>query len=186
MNKYFLIKKFPDSTLAILNGPSYLPESFGTTFRFNDLEIVNPDLLLDLTWQNNADLGFWLAIFDDKPIININQKLIENYTIDGSTKTCKVSYAIQNKESSEIDILTTQLKQSIRMIRDKYLLITDFTQLSDAPISDAAKLDFRNFRQQLRVMLDIPDITQAVWPTIPTSAPNITIPPFPPMPSFNG
>lgn len=186
MNKYFLIKKFPDGTLAILNGPSYLPESFGTTFRFNDLEIVNPDLLLDLTWQNNADLGFWLAIFDNKPIININQKLIENYTINASTKTCKVSYTIQNVESAEIDIRTTQLKQSIRMIRDKYLVMTDFTQLSDAPISDVAKLDFKNFRQQLRVMLDISDITQAVWPSIPTSAPNISIPPFPPMPSFNG
>jgi hypothetical protein len=72
------------------------------------------------------------------------------------------------------------------MIRDQYLVITDFTQLSDAPISDAAKLDFKNFREQLRTMLDIPDITQAVWPTIPTSAPNISIPPFPPMPSFNG
>ena len=63
--------------------------------------------------------------------------------------------------------------------------MTDFTQSSDAPMSDAAKLDFRNFRQELRTMLDIPDVTQAVWPTIPTSAPNITIPPFPPMPSFN-
>ena len=72
------------------------------------------------------------------------------------------------------------------MIRDQYLVITDFTQLSYSPISDAAKLDFKNFRQQLRTMLDIPDITQAVWPTIPTSAPNITIPPFPPMPSFDG
>ena len=185
MNKYFLIKKFPDDTLAILNGPSYLPESFGTSFRFNDLEIVNPDLLLDLTWQDNPDLGFWLAVFDNKPTININQKLIENYTVDASTRTCKVSYTIENIESSEVNIRTTQLKQNIRMIRDKYLLITDFTQLSDAPISDAAKLDFKNFRQQLRTMLDIPDVTQAVWPTIPTSAPNITIPPFPPMPSFN-
>lgn len=57
---------------------------------------------------------------------------------------------------------------------------------SDGITVNTAKLDFKNFRQQLRVMLDIPDITQAVWPTIPTSAPNISIPPFPPMPSFNG
>lgn len=186
MNKYFLIKKTSDNTYTIINGPDYLPESFGSTSGFNNLEINAPELLTDLSWQDNTDLGFWLAIFDDKPIININQKLIENYTINASTKTCKVSYTIENIQSTEIDIRTTQLKHSIRMIRDRYLLITDFTQLSDAPISDAAKLDFRNFRQQLRVMLDIPDITQAVWPTIPTSAPNITIPPFPPMPSFNG
>jgi hypothetical protein len=72
------------------------------------------------------------------------------------------------------------------MTRDQYLLLTDFTQLSDAPISDIAKNDFKTFRQQLRSMLDIPDVTQAVWPTIPTSASNISLPPFPPMPTFNG
>ena len=185
MNKYFLIKKLSDNTYTIINGPNRLPESFGSTSGFNNLETSAPELLPDLTWQDNPDLGFWLAVFDNKPTININQKLIENYTVDASTKTCKVYYTIQDIESSEVNIRTTQLKQNIRMIRDKYLLITDFTQLSDAPISDAAKLDFKNFRQQLRTMLDIPDITQAVWPTIPTSAPNITIPPFPPMPSFN-
>jgi hypothetical protein len=35
-------------------------------------------------------------------------------------------------------------------------------------------------------MFNIEDYNQLAWPTIPTSAPNITIPPFPPMPSFNG
>lgn len=186
MNKYFLIKKQNDQSYVILSGPDYLPQTFNNTSGFNNLETNAPDLLPDLAWQENPDLGFWLAVFDDKPTININQKLIENYTINSSTKTCRVSFIVQNIESSEIDIRVTQLKNNIRMIRDKYLVITDFTQLSDAPISDAAKLDFKNFRQQLRVMLDIPDITQAVWPSIPTSAPNISIPPFPPMPSFNG
>ena len=186
MNKYFLIKKLSDNTYAIINGPNRLPESFGSTSGFNNLETSAPELLPDLTWQDNSDLGFWLAVFDEKPSCNIDQKLIESHTVEPSTKTCKVSYTIENIQSSEVNIRTTQLKQNIRMIRDKYLVITDFTQLSDSPISDAAKLDFKNFRQQLRTMLDIPDVTQAVWPTIPTSAPNISIPPFPPMPSFNG
>lgn len=186
MNKYFLIKKTSDDTYIIINGPDFLPQSFGLTSCFNNLEKNAPELLTDLSWQDNPDLGFWLAIFDNKPSININQKLIENYSINVSTKTCKVSYAIENLESAEIDIRIKQLKQSIRIIRDRYLVMTDFTQLPDAPISDAAKLDFKNFRQQLRILLDIPDITQAVWPTIPTSAPNINISPFPPMPNFNG
>jgi hypothetical protein len=186
MNKYFLIKKTSDNIYAIINGPDYLPQTFGSTSGFNNLETNAPELLPDLTWQDNSDLGFWLAVFDKKPSCNIDQKLIENHTVEPSTKTCKVSYAIQDIESSEVNIRTTQLKQNIRMMRDRYLVITDFTQLSDSPISDAAKLDFKNFRQQLRTMLDIPDVTQAVWPTIPTSAPNISIPPFPPMPSFNG
>ena len=183
--QYFLVTKIDNQNYSIIQGPNYLPESFGPTSGFNFLEQNSPELLSDLTWQGSPNLAFWVAIFNEKPSININQNLIENKTLNIAEKTCTISYSIQNADTSEIEIRTQQLKQNIRTIRDRYLLITDFTQLSDAPISDAAKLDFKNFRQQLRTMLDIPDVTQAVWPTIPTSAPNITIPPFPPMPSFN-
>jgi hypothetical protein len=184
--QYFLVTKIDNQNYSIIQGPNYLPESFGPTSGFNFLEQNSPELLSDLTWQGSPNLAFWVAIFNEKPSINIDQKLIETKTLNINEKTCTISYSIQNADTSEIEIRTQQLKQSIRTIRDRYLVITDFTQSSDSPMSDAAKLDFKNFRQQLRTMLDIPDITQAVWPTIPTSAPNITIPTFPPMPSFNG
>jgi len=183
--QYFLVTKIDNQNYSIIQGPNYLPESFGPTSGFNFLEQNSPELLSDLTWQGSPNLAFWVAIFNEKPSININQNLIENKTLNIAEKTCTISYSIQNADTSEIEIRTQQLKQNIRTIRDRYLVMTDFTQSSDAPMSDAAKLDFRNFRQELRTMLDIPDVTQAVWPTIPTSAPNITIPPFPPMPSFN-
>jgi len=186
MNKYFLIKKTLDNTFTIINGPDYLPQTFGPTSGFNNLETNAPELLPDLSWQENSDLGFWLAVFDDKPICNIDQKITENYVINSNTKTCRVSYTVESISPSESDIRIENFKQQIRFTRDKYLSLTDFTQLSDAPILEVAKNDFRIFRQELRTMLDIPDITQAVWPTIPTSAPNISLPPFPPMPSFNG
>jgi hypothetical protein len=184
--QYFLVTKIDNQNYSIIQGPNYLPESFGPTSGFNFLEQNSPELLSDLTWQGSPNLAFWVAIFNEKPSINIDQKLIETKTLNINEKTCTISYSIQNADTSEIEIRTQQLKQSIRTIRDRYLVITDFTQSSDSPMSDAAKLDFKNFRQQLRTMLDIPDITQAVWPTIPTSAPNITIPTFPPMPSFDG
>lgn len=184
--QYFLVTKIDDQNYSIIQGPNYLPESFGPTSGFNFLEQNSPELLSDLTWQGSPNLAFWVAIFNEKPSINIDQKLIETKTLNINEKTCTISYSIQNADTSEIEIRTQQLKQNIRTIRDRYLVITDFTQSSDSPMSDAAKLDFKNFRQQLRTMLDIPDITQAVWPTIPTSAPNITIPTFPPMPSFDG
>lgn len=184
--QYFLVTKIDNQNYSIIQGPNYLPESFGPTSGFNFLEQNSPELLSDLTWQGSPNLAFWVAIFNEKPSINIDQKLIETKTLNVAEKTCTISYSIQNADTSEIEIRTQQLKQNIRTIRDRYLVITDFTQSSDSPMSDAAKLDFKNFRQQLRTMLDIPDVTQAVWPTIPTSAPNISIPPFPPMPSFNG
>ena len=166
----------------IVSTPAPLPANYKNISNFFALP---DDQLVDLSWSGNNE-GFWLVTSDPLPTITIEQKIETTYSLNLQNKTCHQTYTVVNVTPSEEEIRKNRIKSDIRMIRDQYLLITDFTQLPDAPISDTAKLDFRNFRQQLRVMLDIPDITQAVWPTIPTSAPNITIPPFPPMPSFNG
>lgn len=166
----------------IVSTPAPLPNNYKN---ISNLFALSDDQLSDLSWSGNNE-GFWVVNSDPLPTITIEQKIDTSYSLNTINKTCHRSYTVVNVTPSEEEVRKNRIKSDIRMIRDQYLLITDFTQLSDAPISDAAKLDFRNFRQQLRVMLDIPDITQAVWPTIPTSAPNITIPPFPPMPSFNG
>lgn len=166
----------------IVSTPAPLPNNYKN---ISNLFALSDDQLSDLSWSGNNE-GFWVVNSDPLPTINIEQKIDTSYSLNTINKTCHRSYTVVNVTPSEEEVRKNRIKSDIRMIRDQYLVITDFTQLSDAPISDVAKLDFRNFRQQLRVMLDIPDITQAVWPTIPTSAPNITIPPFPPMPSFNG
>jgi hypothetical protein len=166
----------------IVSTPAPLPANYKN---ISNLFALSDAQLSDLSWSGNNE-GFWVVNSDPLPTITIEQKIDTSYSLNTINKTCHRSYTVVNVTPSEEEVRKNRIKSDIRMIRDQYLLITDFTQLSDAPISDAAKLDFRNFRQQLRVMLDIPDITQAVWPTIPTSAPNITIPPFPPMPSFNG
>lgn len=166
----------------IVSTPAPLPANYKN---ISNLFALSDAQLSDLSWSGNNE-GFWVVNSDPLPTITIEQKIDTSYSLNTINKTCHRSYTVVNVTPSEEEIRKNRIKSDIRMIRDQYLLITDFTQLSDAPISDDAKLDFRNFRQQLRVMLDIPDITQAVWPTIPTSAPNITIPPFPPMPSFNG
>lgn len=166
----------------IASTPAPIPENYKNISNFFALSDAE---LADLSWSGNEG-GFWLVNSDPIPIIEITQNITANYSLNIDDKTCHESFIITEASAEEQQIRRNKIKSSIRMIRDQYLVITDFTQLSDAPISDESKLDFRNFRQQLRVMLDIPDITKAVWPTIPTSAPNITIPPFPPMPTFNG
>jgi hypothetical protein len=166
----------------IVSTPAPLPISYKN---ISNIFVLPDDKLADLSWSGN-DEGFWVVNSDPLPTINIQQKIETSYSLNIENKTCHESFTVVDVTPSEEEIRKNRIETSIRMIRDQYLVITDFTQLSDSPISDAAKLDFKNFRQQLRTMLDIPDITQAVWPTIPTSAPNISIPPFPPMPSFNG
>jgi hypothetical protein len=158
----------------IVSTPAQLPNNYKN---ISNLFALSDEQLSDLSWSGNNE-GFWIVNSDPFPTINIH--------LNTQNKTCQESYTVVDITPSEEEIRINRIKSSIRMTRDQYLLLTDFTQLSDAPISDTAKNDFKTFRQQLRSMLDIPDITQAVWPTIPTSAANISLPPFPPMPSFNG
>ena len=166
----------------IVSTPAPLPISYKN---ISNIFVLPDDKLADLSWSGNNE-GFWVVNSDPFPTINIHQKIETSWTLNIQNKTCQESYTVVDVTPSEEEIRINRIKSSIRMTRDQYLLLTDFTQLSDVPISDVAKNDFKTFRQQLRSMLDIPDITQAVWPTIPTSAPNISLPPFPPMPSFNG
>ena len=166
----------------IASTPAPLPTSYKN---ISNIFVLPDDKLSDLSWSGNNE-GFWIVNSDPLPTINIHQKIETSYSLDIENKTCQESFTVVDVTPSEEEIRLNRIKSSIRIIRDQYLVITDFTQLNDAPISDVAKNDFKTFRQQLRSMLDIPDITQAVWPTIPTSAPNISLPPFPPMPSFNG
>ncbi len=148
---------------------------------YDNLETSDPSLLLNLSWLGRPDLGFWLAVFDVKPSVNYYKKIITTNTINQIEKTVTVSYTELDLTPEELDAKRTKIKSMNVPIRDSYLKLTDFTQLADAPISDQAKTDFLTFRQQLRSMFDIEDYSQLTWPTIPSSAPNITIPPFPPI-----
>ena len=96
-----------------------------------------------------------------------------------------LSYNIITLTEQEYNSRIKSLEAQIRTTRDNYLKLTDFTQLADAPITDIAKEDYKVFRQQLRDILNnVTDPSKVVWPPIPTSAPNIEIPPFPPVPSY--
>jgi len=182
-NQYFLVQKNSDQNFSIISGPSPLPEVFGSTSGFNHLETNAPELLCDLSWQENPNMGFWLVKFDDKPNYSINQKLNTNNTLDPVTKTGRVSYSIQTLPSTELDSRKENIRQQIRSIRDRYLSLTDFTQLLDVPFSSQVKAEFATFRQQLRDLPSVDDPSSITWPTIPTSV-NINLPPFPPVPSY--
>lgn len=166
----------------ITSTPAAIPQNYKNISNFYALSDAE---LSDLSWSGNEG-GFWLVESNAIPVINIDQKIEVNYSLDVENKKCYETFSIAQVTPEEKEVRINRIKTSIRMTRDQYLLLTDFTQLSDAPISDTAKEDFKTFRQQLRSMLDIPDVTQAVWPTIPTSAANISLPPFPPIPTFNG
>ena len=124
----------------IVSTPAPLPANYKNISNFFALP---DDQLVDLSWSGNNE-GFWLVTSDPLPTITIEQKIDTSYSLNTINKTCHRSYTVVNVTPSEEEIRKNRIKSDIRMIRDQYLLITDFTQLSDAPISDAAKLDFKN------------------------------------------
>lgn len=179
-NNYFLIKKdLSENTFNIIEGPIPLPSVFLNTSGFNSLEFSNPELLKNLYWLEREDLGFWLGIFSDKPTVNYYKKIVTNNIIDSNNQVVNVTYTEVDLTEQEIEAKNLKMRASYVPVRDSYLKLTDFTQLPDAPITEQARIDFAIFRQQLRAMFNITDYSQLAWPPNPTSAPNITIPPFP-------
>ena len=159
-----------------------LPGSYRNISNFYFLQ---DSQVLDLTWAGYPGEGFWPAIIESMPDYNINQKLERILTANIANKVVNVTFDIVQLNPSEYQQRINSLEAQVRNIRDQYLKLTDFTQLSDAPITSQAKSDFVTFRQQLRdILKNVTDPTTIVWPTIPTSAPNIEIPPFPPVPTY--
>lgn len=166
----------------VMSDANGLPGSYKNISNFY---FLTAEEVVDLSWAGYSGEGFWPAIFDPQPDYNIDQKLEKAYILNQVGKTVTISFNIVTLSQPEYVMRINSLEAQIRNIRDQYLRLTDFTQLPDAPISAEAKSDFVTFRQQLRNILDnVTDPTTIVWPTIPTSAPNITIPPFPPVPTY--
>lgn len=159
----------------IVSKPATLPNNYKN---ISNISSLSDKELSDLSWSGNNE-GFWLVNSDPFPITSKNQKIEISYSLDMQNKICHQKYTIINITPIPEEIKYNKIRANLKIIRDQYLLITDFTQLPDAPLSDDEKLDFKIFRQQLRDMLNSSDINKIVWPLIPTSASNIRLPPFP-------
>jgi hypothetical protein len=59
------------------------------------------------------------------------------------------------------------LWEDIRKQRNKLLLESDWTQLSDSPLSPEKKTEWSVYRQELRDITSQPDPNNIVWPTKP-------------------
>ncbi|QDW23293.1 hypothetical protein B0M43_0022885 [Flavobacterium sp. KBS0721] len=57
--------------------------------------------------------------------------------------------------------------ESLRAIRNSLLTETDWTQVEDSPLSPEKKAEWKNYRQALRDLTDVDDLTTIVWPVKP-------------------
>lgn len=66
---------------------------------------------------------------------------------------------------------TADVLREVRNLRDFHLTSSDWTQMSDSPLSTAKKAEWATYRQALRDMLasnsDVTDESEVVWPNKP-------------------
>lgn len=114
--------------------------------------------------ENGEYTGFYVeGIHENIPQPNIElteeewqQALSKNYkVIDG-----KHAYSafVQNQN----DIL-----ENLRTTRNILLTESDWTQVEDSPLSEEKKTEWKNYRQALRDLTDLDDLTTIVWPSKP-------------------
>lgn len=66
------------------------------------------------------------------------------------------------------DIPQSSAESAVRAYRDDLLTNSDWTQMPDGPLSDAAKTEWANYRQQLRDVTSQAEFPYDVtWPTKP-------------------
>ena len=124
----------------------------------------------------------------DYSIYNADGSFLKNVTCSSESLTAMIpegGYSVEGKQSilstcvdgilltpteTQINNLNTEnASADLRFQRDKLLIKSDWTQLPDSPLSDAKKLEWATYRQQLR---DIPqadgfDPLNPEWPTQP-------------------
>ena len=74
-----------------------------------------------------------------------------------------------DRQGQEYEMWKNDAWDKIRLVRDNLIKETDFTQVSDCPLTDEKKAEFTAYRQALRDLpqtYDNPD--DIVWPTKPT------------------
>jgi hypothetical protein len=96
----------------------------------------------------------------------------ENQVYDGSDFVIEenevVEYQkVRNKTQQEIQQEIDDQWGSIRYTRNELLTECDWTQLSDSPISEPKKEEWKIYRQALRDITLQPDPFYIVWPTKP-------------------
>lgn len=109
--------------------------------------------------------GFYVeGIHENIPQPNIEltaeewqQALSKNYKVINGKHT--YSAFVQSEDS---------ILENLRTTRNALLINSDWTQLDDSPLSEEKKTKWRNYRQALRDLTGLDDLTSIVWPAQPS------------------
>jgi hypothetical protein len=114
--------------------------------------------------ENGEYTGFYVEEIHE----NIPQPNIE-LTQEEWQQALSKNYKVINGKHAYSVFIENQVNtlESLRAIRNSLLAETDWTQAGDSPLSEDKKTEWKNYRQALRDLTDLDDLTSIVWPAKP-------------------
>lgn len=114
--------------------------------------------------ENGEYTGFYVEGIHE----NIQQPNIE-LTEEEWQQALSKNYKVINGQHTYSAFVESQdnIIESLRAIRNSLLTETDWTQVEDSPLSLEKKTEWKNYRQALRDLTDLDDLTTIVWPVKP-------------------
>lgn len=147
--------------------------------RIENDEIIGIPQTLPLSWNNISNfyvLGEdtlrsygWYPYENENPILSDNQTIVSwSYVIESHKVVRRATIrSLSEEEIQHRDNIIVQKKwEEIRNKRNKLLIESDWTQLSD--VSVANKESWKLYRQNLRDITNAPTPDDVVWPIKPS------------------
>lgn len=139
-------------------------------------QVVDGPRLLPINWENISNFNAldnqslksygWFPHRFVEATLGENDKITGSYFVVGEDEVVEYQ-TIAQKSESEIQEFINQQWINIRSQREIYLKECDWTQLSDVPLSDEKKEEWKLYRQSLRDITNYDNPYHVIWPTKP-------------------
>lgn len=152
----------------------YRDRATGEIYTLFDIQQKFPDVSFPVDWNQST---YDFANVD--PVITVSAPDIGLYNraqydgvqfINGAWKDSWSEVPRYDDPTEQAEFITACLDREwgkVRVQRNQLLTETDYTQLSDTPITLQSKNNFQNYRQALRDITSQQDPYNITWPTLP-------------------
>lgn len=146
------------------NGVAYGYPVLADNFRmlFPTVSFPNP-----LTPESVEGYGYGCYEFASAPECDSTHKAVEITPQKGEDGVYRQSYEIVPLTESEVTARTQSQWAYVRMERNRKLMMCDWTQLADAPLSNIQMQEWASYRQTLRDITTQSDPFNILWPVSP-------------------
>lgn len=114
-------------------------------------------------------LGFGLYDFSSQPDLDTFEKMAEVAPVKDEYGIWRQTWAVEPMNEEEVATRTEQEWGAVRAERNRKLMMCDWTQLADAPLTDEKRLEWAAHRQALRDITTQSDPFNITWPAKPAA-----------------